>query len=136
MAKDGYITVKIHVDDLYDMLCERVERNTDDWRAKELFENYYSDMVYDSDFADGMELNIAEIVDNDMVNNFRVMSGEDILTEILGYNEDDWIDRGMSVDDFLNENTDVMEEFNELLGDRAFGSLENDGEEYYLISRR
>lgn len=138
MTKDGYITVKIHVDSLYDMLCERVERNTDDWRAKELFENYYNDMVYGGGFADGIELDIAEIVDNDMVNNFRVMSGEDILIEILGYNEDDWIDRGMSIAEWFEENPDVMEEFNELLEDRAFGSIEDsmDDEEYYLISRR
>lgn len=137
MAKD-YITVKIHVDDLYDMLCERVNRNTDDWKTKELFENYYNDMVYSGAFADGMELNIAEIVDNDMVNNFRVMSGEDVITEILGYNEDDWIDRGMTIADWFEENPDIMEKFNEVLEDRAFGTLEDymGGEEYYLISRR
>lgn len=135
MPKD-YVTVKIHVDDLYDMFCDRVQHNTDDWRTKELFENYYEEYVYT--LNDGMELNIAEIVDNDMVNNFRVMSGEDILIEYLGYNEDDWIDRGLSIAEWFEENPEAMEEFNRFLSDRAFGSLEDSlgDEEYYLISRR
>ena len=67
------ITVKIDEETLLDMLMQRVEywreRDTTDYA---LFYDYYKRMVY-NDYFDGIELDINVIVDNDIVNNTRII---------------------------------------------------------------
>ena len=70
------ITVTIDEEDFKDMLVERVRHWTDDEDTIELFEEYYDHMVYGGCF-EGSSRSIAEIVDNDYVNNTSVITEEE-----------------------------------------------------------
>ena len=70
------ITITIDEEDFKDMLVERVKHWTDDEDTIELFEEYYDHMVYGGCF-EGSKRSIAEIVDNDYVNNTSVITEEE-----------------------------------------------------------
>ena len=70
------ITITIDEDDFLDMLVDRVKSWTDDENIIELFEQYYDHMVYGGCF-EGTSRSIAEIVDNDYVNNTSVITEEE-----------------------------------------------------------
>lgn len=70
------ITVKIEEEDLINLLDERVGFWTDDKDVAELYHRYYENAVYGGLFDD-CEFNVNVIVDNDYVNNMRVVYPSD-----------------------------------------------------------
>lgn len=74
------VNVKIHEDDLVEMLVENLSQWTNDAKTLELFRRYYENCAYGGVFW-GMTLNINEIVDNDYVNNFSVYDDKGIEDE-------------------------------------------------------
>lgn len=85
------VTVKIDESILLDMLMERVEYWTDCSETRELFEDYYRNLI-SSGCLDGYELDIYDIVDNDYINNFDVISKEDFEEYGIEDEEDDRIE--------------------------------------------
>ena len=71
------VEVRIDADTLVEMLVDRVEYWTDDEETKELFEAYYENMVYGGCFSGG-EFDVKSIVDNDYVNNTRVLDRDEV----------------------------------------------------------
>lgn len=70
------ITITIDEDDFLDMLVDRVRSWTNNEDTIELFEQYYDHMVYGGCY-EGTSRSIAEIVDNDYVNNTSVITEEE-----------------------------------------------------------
>lgn len=70
------VTVTIDESEFLDMLVNRVKYWTDDEDTIELFEEYYDHMVYNGCF-EGISRSIAEIVDNDYVNNTSIITREE-----------------------------------------------------------
>lgn len=70
------ITVKIDEDTLHDLLMDRLAYWTDDFDTKELFNDYYMELVQSGCF-EGCEFDPMIIVDNDYINYFKVMETDD-----------------------------------------------------------
>lgn len=91
------ITVKIDELALLNMIMTRVERWIDDPIKENLLEDYYKGLVYSGCF-EGANLNIAIVVDNDIINNTTFIHKEDfkdwditseIDDSILAFNEEE-----------------------------------------------
>lgn len=102
------ITVTINEDDFLDMLVDRVRSWTDDEDTIELFEQYYDHMVYNGCF-EGVNRSIAEIVDNDYVNNTSIITEEE-------YNKarEEFIQESMDGDGFTEDNLEEGETLEDL----------------------
>ena len=96
------ITVTIDEEDFLGMLVERVKYWTNDEDTIELFEQYYDHMVYGGCF-EGISRSIAEIVDNDYVNNTSITYRE----EYEGKREEFLRD---SIQEYIKENKDTYED--------------------------
>ena len=70
------MTITIDEDDFLEMLVNEVKKWTDDEDTIELFEEYYDYMVYSGCF-NGTSLSVAEIVDNDYVNNTTIITEDE-----------------------------------------------------------
>ena len=70
------INVQIDETTLLDMLTDRVEYWTTDSDVRELFENYYRDLI-EGGYFEGTTLDVNVTVDNDYINYFRVMEKDD-----------------------------------------------------------
>lgn len=84
------VSIQMDSDDMIDALCDRVSFWTNDEDVRELFEQYYENMV-EGCYFDECEFNVMSIVDNDYVNNMSVTSKGD-------YNE--------AREEYLKDNTD------------------------------
>lgn len=70
------VTVKIDEDALIKMLLDRLKCWTSDESVKNLYKDYYEELVYSGCF-EGCKLDIEVIVDNDYVNYFKTISKEE-----------------------------------------------------------
>ena len=81
------ITIEIEEDDLLDLLMTRFADSWNDGKTYgtdyELFARYYEGLI-DSGVFDGAKINISEIVDNDYVNETRIVTEDELLDE-FGY---------------------------------------------------
>ena len=147
------ITVTIDEEDFKDMLVARVRHCTDDEDTIELFEEYYDHMVYGGCF-EGSNRSIAEIVDNDYVNNTSVVTEEEYnkvrekeyqetleareLTEDYRPIQEDYEDKGEYENDlaiFENDIEEVAEEYPEW-EDLEAGTVVPDFLEGYYIEAK
>ena len=81
------ITIEIEEEDLLDLLMSRFADYWNDGKTYgtdyELFKQYYENLI-DSGAFDGAKINIAELVDNDYVNETRIVTNDELLDE-FGY---------------------------------------------------
>lgn len=89
------ITVTIDSDDLKEMLFERVAFwDKSLWGdAQELFCDYYAELVDDGVFDNMKDFNIANIVDNDIVNEIDVVDMDELPKYGILLDEDEGTDR-------------------------------------------
>lgn len=89
------ITVTIDSDDLKEMFFDRVafwDRSLSD-DAQRLFCDYYEELI-DDGVIDGMkDFNVANIVDNDVVNEIDVVVKEDLPEYGIDFDADEGTDR-------------------------------------------
>lgn len=99
------ITVTIDEADFLGMLVERVKYWTNDADTIELFEQYYDHMVYGGCF-EGINRSIAEIVDNDYVNNTSIITEEE-------YNKarEEYIKEQLDSDGFSDDDRPTVEDY-------------------------
>lgn len=91
------ITITVDSDDLCEMFYDRVSY----WGDKipygidgeTLFYGYYEEMVDDGVFDDMKDFSIAEIVDNDIINNLDVVKEKDLADYGIDLDDDDTRDR-------------------------------------------
>lgn len=81
------VNVKIHEEDLLEMLVNRLRRWTDNKLAIEDYSNWYEDLINSGCF-DGVEFDPLLIVDNDWVNYTEYIS----YTEFADWNIEDEFD--------------------------------------------
>lgn len=84
------VSIQMDSDDMIEALVERLHTWTNDEDVREVFEQYYENLV-ESGCFDGCEFNVMSIVDNDYVNNLSI-------TSIDEYNE--------AREEYLKDNTD------------------------------
>lgn len=96
------ITVTIDEAEFLEMLVERVKYWTDDADTIELFEQYYDNMVYGGCF-EGSSRSIAEIVDNDYVNNTSITYREEYESDREKFLKD-------SIRKYIEENKQCYDE--------------------------
>lgn len=84
------VTIKIDEDTFLDMLMDRVEYWTDDYYTQDLFRDYYKRGI-DCNCFEGCQLDLNFIVDNDYINNLRIISKEDFKQYDIEDNTDDRI---------------------------------------------
>ena len=101
------ITVTIDEADFLEMLVNEVKKWTDDEDTIELFEQYYDHMVYGGCF-EGTSRSIAEIVDNDYVNNTSIMTEEEYTKE-----REEFIKESMDSDGFSSDDEPKAEDYTE-----------------------
>lgn len=94
---NDYITVRIDKEDALNMLIARVEFWTDDDVTRDLFTQYYSDVLDAGCFDDG-DFSVSYIVDNDYINNYKIGTRDDIAAE---YGEIDESRVHAQVDDYI-----------------------------------
>ena len=115
------ITITIDEDDFLDMLVDRVRSWTNDEDTIELFEQYYDHMVYGGCY-EGTSRSIAEIVDNDYVNNTSVITKdefnkarEEYIEEYLdldGFTEDN-LEEGETLEDLKKQREEARQQYEE-----------------------
>jgi len=89
------ITITIDSDDLIEMFCDRVAFWSDSLnpQAQDLFCDYYAELVEDGVFDGMKDFSVANIVDNDVVNEIDVVVKEDLPEYNIDLDNDEGTDR-------------------------------------------
>lgn len=89
------ITITIDSDDLIEMFRDRVAFWSDslNLQAQDLFCDYYAELVEDGVFDGMKDFSVANIVDNDVVNEIDVVVKEDLPEYNIDLDNDEGTDR-------------------------------------------
>ena len=79
---NNYVNVKINIDDLLDVLLERVKHWSEDYTVLKLYEEMYENYI-DGGCFEGMELDVMILVDNDFINYCDVVRPGDEFYEVI-----------------------------------------------------
>lgn len=84
------VTIKMEEERLLELLMDRTEYWTKGKDNKELYEKYFSSLVYEG-YLEGMALDINFLVDNEIINNTYILDTEGVLREGISLDDTDKI---------------------------------------------